>query len=107
MIFPTAQVVGCWFHFSQAVFKYMSGLGLKEQYSKNPAFAKWFKMVLALPLLPTDRITSMWNELKSDPIPNAEHIPKISNIALKKQVCSFSQMLKHQCHSNKKIYLQF
>ena len=83
MIFPTAQIVGCWFHFSQAVFKYMSGLGLKEQYSKNPGFAKWFKMVLVLPLLPTDRITSMWNELKSDPIPNAEHIPRIPNKALK------------------------
>ena len=40
MIFPTAQIVGCWFHYSQAVFKYMSGLGLKEQYSKNPVQVK-------------------------------------------------------------------
>ena len=46
-------------------------------------FAKWFKIVLALPLLPTDRITSMWNELKSDPIPNAEHIPRIPNKAMR------------------------
>ena len=25
MIFPAAQIVGCWFHFSQACFKYMTG----------------------------------------------------------------------------------
>ena len=84
VIFPTAQIVGCWFHYAQATSKYMSGLGLKEQYSKNPGFAKWFKMVLALSLLPTERITTMWNELKADPIPNAEYIPRIPNKALQK-----------------------
>ena len=67
----------------QAVFKYMSNLGLKEQFSKNAGFAKWLKMVLALPLLPTDRISGMWAELKRDPIPNADGIPRIPAKALK------------------------
>ena len=82
MIFPLAEVSGCWFHFSQAVFKYMCGLGLKEQFAKNPGFAKWMKMIMALPLLPTSRISGMWADLKREAIPNMHGIPKIPVRAL-------------------------
>ena len=67
---PAAKVVGCWFHFSQNIFKRMSKLGLIWQFKSNDTFYAWLKMVMALPLLPTDRIAAMWTELKSDSLGN-------------------------------------
>ena len=84
MIFPMSRIVGCWFHFTKAVFKYMSGLGLKEQFTKNTGFHVWMKLVLSLPLLPTDRITGMWDELKRESIPSVDGISRISTTAVKK-----------------------
>ena len=60
----------------------MCGLGLKEQFAKNAGFAKWMKMVMALPLLPTSRITGMWADLKREAIPNMHGIPRIPAKAL-------------------------
>ena len=62
----------------------MCGLGFKEQFAKNSAFAHWIKLVLAIPLLPTNRITGVWSELKKDIIPNAEGIAKVPKTALNK-----------------------
>ena len=44
----------------------MSKLGLIGSFKSNDTFYTWLKMVMALPLLPTERIVAMWNELKSD-----------------------------------------
>ena len=38
-------------------------------FKNNDTFYTWLKMVMALPLLPTERIVAMWNELKSDALP--------------------------------------
>ena len=62
----------------------MAGLGLKEQFSKNPGFKSWFELVLALPLLPTERIADMWDELSNENIPNADGIPRVPKKALQK-----------------------
>ena len=89
-IFPSATIVGCWFHFSQVslefqllttscqckydfifqnVFKYMAHLGLTNAFRENDAFKVWLKLTMALPLLPKEDITVAWNELKHQPIP--------------------------------------
>ena len=69
-IFPTARVVGCWFHYSQNIFKRMSNLGLRDKFKNNSAFYIWLKMVMSLPLLPKNRIVDMWKELKGEKVPN-------------------------------------
>ena len=35
LIFPDASVCGCWFHFSQAVFKHTVQFGLEEYFVKQ------------------------------------------------------------------------
>ena len=67
---PAARVIGCWFHYSQNIFKKMTKLGLIDTFKNNEPFYKWLKLVMALPLLPTPKIVEMWNELKSDALPN-------------------------------------
>ena len=39
-------------------------------FKNNDKFYTWLKLVMALPLLPTDRIAAMWTELKSDDVGN-------------------------------------
>ena len=89
-VFPSAQILGCWFHFSQVsiefqllttscqlqfdfifqnVFKYMAHVGLTKAFRTNDAFKVWMKLTMALPLLPKEDITVVWNELKHQPIP--------------------------------------
>ena len=68
-IFPNAEVVGCWFHYSQNVFKKLANVGLKNAFIENDIFKIWIKLVMALPLLPKEHIVPTWNELKHQPIP--------------------------------------
>ena len=83
-IFPDAEVRGCWFHFAQNVFKNMMKHGLKIPFSENDAFHVWMKLCMGLPLLPTEEITTVWNELKNQPIPDVPKTPfKVSFVFIK------------------------
>ena len=48
---------------------------LCEKFNNNDAFYTWVKLVMSLPLLPRDRISDMWQELKNDPLPNIPTAP--------------------------------
>ena len=54
----------------QNVFKNMNKLGLADKFNDNDAFYVWVKLIMALPLLPRERIPDMWNEMKNDALPN-------------------------------------
>ena len=38
---PAARVIGCWFHYSQNIFKKMTKLGLIDTFKNNEPFYKW------------------------------------------------------------------
>lgn len=63
-VFPNIQLMGCWFHFSKAIYKKAKSLNL---YGNNTNFAMAVKMTMALPLLPanliSDGITAVTNSV--------------------------------------------
>ena len=67
-IFPDANVLGCWFHFSQCVFKHMMHFGLIICYREKEDFALWLQLTMAMPLLPQNRIEEAWAQLKIFPV---------------------------------------
>ena len=92
-IFPDAIITGCWFHYSQVsklellyfcwqqccqlyklhfqcIFKHTVHFGLKACFVECEEFTVWVQLVMALPLLPQDRIVEAWSQLKIYPIPN-------------------------------------
>ena len=67
-IFPGALILGCWFHYSQAVFKHMMSNELAICFKESESFGVWLQLVMALPLLPTNRIEEGWSALKIYPV---------------------------------------
>lgn len=71
-------VKGCWFHYSQAVFKKVQKLGLLHRFRNIEGNASDFKKLIhcymALPLLPADAIEEAMRELSTKviPLPPAE-----------------------------------
>ena len=56
-VIPFINIVGCLFHFSQAIWARVKKLKLSFAYSKNDDFNRWLKCIMALPLLPQEEIT--------------------------------------------------
>ncbi len=49
--FPQAEVAGCHFHFTRAVFKKVQRLGMTDLFKSNPEFRLFIKHLMALPFL--------------------------------------------------------
>ncbi|XP_046552148.1 uncharacterized protein LOC124261815 [Haliotis rubra] len=62
-VFPDAEVRGCYFHFTQAVWRQVSEKGLVNTYKDNRAFNTHVRRAAALPLLPVDQIQDAWMEV--------------------------------------------
>ena len=56
--FPEINIIGCWFHFTQAIWKKTQLLGLASKYKTDQVFANWLRKLMALPLLPEREIYS-------------------------------------------------
>jgi hypothetical protein len=55
--FPTTNVVGCFFHLSQAVWRKIQSSGLTDVYKNNEEARMKLKCLLSLAFLPEDRVT--------------------------------------------------
>ncbi|CAF4263778.1 unnamed protein product, partial [Rotaria socialis] len=62
--FPTAQHLGCYFHFSQAIFRHIQFLGLQRQYTIDETLRVLCRKLMALPLMPRDKILSGLDEIR-------------------------------------------
>ena len=62
--FPTVQLKGCLFHFNQALFKKILGVGLKDEYYKDIGTQYILQQLLCLPLLPAEKIVAQFNRLE-------------------------------------------
>ncbi|XP_063216682.1 uncharacterized protein LOC134527704 isoform X2 [Bacillus rossius redtenbacheri] len=56
-VFPNVSVKGCWFHYAQAIFRRAQQLGMARTIRSETGETA-LKMLMALPLLPTDKIIS-------------------------------------------------
>ena len=55
-VFPYANIVGCWFHFTKAVYDKVQKLGLGKLYRVNKEFKNWIHLLMSLPFLPEEEI---------------------------------------------------
>ena len=58
-------VHGCWFHFSQAVVKYVRKIGLEVVYNSNDVVRKCIWSLTCLPLLPADAVEGAVADLET------------------------------------------
>ncbi len=60
--FPNIRILGCTFHYGQALIRKIGQIGLKVQYSdKNSLVRAYVRHLLALPFLPTFLVPDAWN----------------------------------------------
>ena len=58
-IFPSNTIIGCWFHFTKAIYGRILKIGLSKLYNKQN-FQKVDPNVMALPFLPEEQIRSTY-----------------------------------------------
>ena len=63
-VFPTKQIQGCVFHWTQAIWRKVQGLGLGSAYKDDDVVHKYMRQIMALPFLPHEHIKPMFNSLK-------------------------------------------
>lgn len=61
--FKEANVQGCWFHFCQALWRYLQKLSLCVTFFKVKEFRKWVHMFMCLALLPPQCIEGIFHYL--------------------------------------------
>jgi hypothetical protein len=54
---PQIQLVGCYFHFCQCIFRHIKDCGLQRAYNdRNNFLSGWLRKVMALAFLPVDEV---------------------------------------------------
>ena len=61
---PKVDLRGCLFHFTQAVFRRIIIIGLKDQYWRDAGTRNLCKQCMSLPLIPTEHVPLVFPELK-------------------------------------------
>lgn len=90
--FPSSRTRGCWFHFSQAIFKHATNkLGLKKSYKLNNWVKKIIRMLSALALLESNKDREGFQVISLPSLPRTkilinitESIPSLFRIILKR-----------------------
>jgi hypothetical protein len=60
--FPTAILIGCFFHFGQCLFRKLCDVGLREHYGKDEKLKHWFNLCVALAFIPPDKVEHIFVE---------------------------------------------
>ena len=63
--FPTATVNGCFYHFTQAIWRKIQQLGLQVSYQEEESIRKFFRKVISLALVPPHYLRLGWPGLKA------------------------------------------
>lgn len=62
-VFPDALQRGCFFHFSQCIFRSIQSNGLKYRYETDPNFALNMRSLAAIAFVPTEIVTEVFEHL--------------------------------------------
>ena len=54
--FPNADIKGCMFHYTQAIWRKTQQIGLAEQYKNDDSVKTWVRRAAGLPLLPMNEV---------------------------------------------------
>ena len=55
--------MGCFFHFCQAIYRQIQHVGLQQQYSIDETFRDLCRKLMALALMPSDKINQGLNDI--------------------------------------------
>lgn len=72
-VFPQTKHRGCTFHWTQAVYRKIQGLGLAVQYRDDRHVHKLCRRVMALPLLPAAQIPEQFDRLRQQAVSRPMH----------------------------------
>ena len=64
-IFPGKSIKGCVFHWVQAVWRHVQGVGLQEAYNKDAGTHSFLRKLMALPFLPHEHVLQTFLHLNS------------------------------------------
>jgi hypothetical protein len=63
---PYTRIRGCYFHFTQAIWRKVQDLGLTIPFRDNNAVKKTVRRVSALPLVPISNIDAVWESIQEN-----------------------------------------
>lgn len=63
IFFSQSIIHGCWFHYTQCIYRYIQSLGLSELYQNNPQFHKFIKCFMALLFAKIEDIFKYYEDL--------------------------------------------
>lgn len=66
--FPSISLKGCFFHFKQAVCRWIFTNGYKVTFAINLAFKKWVRKLTSLAVVPVDLVLEAWESLKVESV---------------------------------------
>ena len=64
--FPTAKIQGCFYHYSQSIWRKVQNLGLQTMYRDNPTFKAFVSKMVALSFCPKSFVRVVWMGLKAE-----------------------------------------
>lgn len=62
-VFPKAEFHGCYFHFTQCIYRQIQFSGLQARYGTDEDFANSIKMLAALAFTPEETVTTAYDKL--------------------------------------------
>ncbi|XP_041372706.1 uncharacterized protein LOC121385978 [Gigantopelta aegis] len=65
-VFPTTQLRGCFFHYTQCIWRRTQKVGLATEYSENDEIQKVVRRASTLPMVPLDKIEDVWADTIAD-----------------------------------------
>ena len=72
LVFPDVTILGCYFHWAQAVWLRVQDLGLQVAYNTDEKTHKYICKLLSLPYLPSEHIgaifTALWENAATEPL---------------------------------------
>ena len=74
--FPNISIHGCWYHFTQCMYRNIRKLGLSTSYEKIPKAKVWFRCFMALPLVKHSAVHSAIDYLLDNPPSSDEALIK-------------------------------
>lgn len=66
LTFPGSQLKGCFFHYSQAIWKYAQKCHLSTRYKREPQVTRLIRRAIALPFVPVGQIEDVWLNILED-----------------------------------------
>ena len=65
-VFPMSTLLGCFFHFTQCIWKKAQSCGLAVQYRQDPQTQKLVRRAAVLPLVPAQQVDNVWLNALAD-----------------------------------------